>query len=460
MKGMLAPAPIGRSNGRRLSGEGGQAAIFAALTLTLMFSAMGLAVDLGWAYFLKERVQTAADAAASAAAVYALNNGDTCASVTCGTSYSCAGVTPPTNSLQAGCLFGTVDGPPILSATLIENDSAHPPSGLSGVTPSMWIKASVSSSSSNAFLFLSGFKSASINAQAIGGVTSTGSGNCIYALSGSGTSLSTSGSNTISSTCGIFDNGGFSFVGSGSISTTQMLVNGNFSFGGSGNITATKKIQIGGTYSKVGSGTLSPAYTAGSNSITDPFVTVSSPTVGACTYNNTKITGSSGASLTPGVYCGGIDIAGSGDVSFASGTYIINGGGAQYSFKYSGSGNLTGTNVTFYITGQNGYTAEPIHVSGSGNMSFSAPSSGSYKGLLFYQDRTITYAGSNTFTGSGSVTGSLYFPTTTLSFSGSNTAQAQALVAQSISFVGSTSLKADTSGSLTGLATEKAVMLQ
>ena len=51
--------------------RGGQALIFATLTLTVMFGTLGFATDLGWNYFLKTRVQTAADAAASAAAVFA-----------------------------------------------------------------------------------------------------------------------------------------------------------------------------------------------------------------------------------------------------------------------------------------------------------------------------------------------------------------------------------------------------
>lgn len=426
-----------------------------------MFSCLGLSVDLGWAYFLKERVQTAADAGAMAAAVFAMNNGDSCSNATCGVSYTCAGTTPPTNSQQSGCLYATVDGPPVLTATMIENDSAHPPSGLSGVTPTMWIQANVSASNSNSFLFLSGFKTAAVNASAIGGVMTNGSAsNCIYALSGAGTSLSTSGAGDITSTCGIFDNGAFNFNGSGNINTTQLLVNGNFSFGGSGNITASKKIQVGGTYSKVGSGNISPAYTAGSSAISDPFAGIPKPAVGACNQTNFKITGASDTTVFPGVYCGGLEIAGSGNVTFKPGTYIINGGKSTASFKYSGSGNLSGSGVTFFITGKNGYSAMPISVSGSGNMNFSAPSSGTYRGLLFYQDSSSTYAGTNSFSGSGNVTGSLYFPTTSLSYSGSGNAEAQALIAKTITFVGSGDFTQDVTGNLTGLVKTGAALVQ
>ena len=128
-------------------------------------------------------MQTAADAAASAAAVYALNAGDSCMTITCGVTYTCAGVTPPTNSLQAGCLYATVDGPPVFAASLIENDGAHPPAGLTGNTPTMWVKATVTSGNNHYFLYLSGFHSSSILASTIAGTTTIPAGACIYVLS-------------------------------------------------------------------------------------------------------------------------------------------------------------------------------------------------------------------------------------------------------------------------------------
>ena len=448
--------------GTGLRRRNGQVAIFAALTLTLMFGALGLATDLGWDYFLKQRVQTAADAAASAAVVYALGHNDSCSTVTCGTALNCSGITaPPNSSLKAGCLYATVDGPPVVTASMIENDSAHPPSGLTGVTPTMWVKATVSASSPNAFLFMWGFQTATISASAIGGITSTPAGNCIYALSSSGVSITDSGSGNITANCGIYDNGGFSYSGSGNISASQILVNGNFSDSGSGNISATSMIQVGGTYSKTGSGSVSPAHTTGTSTIANPFQGLTAPAAATCPNSNvTSYSDSSPHTLSQGTYCGGLSISGSGNITFNSGTYIINGGSGGHSFSYSGSGNLSGTGVTFIITGQNGYTAEPISISGSGNLTFSAQSSGSYEGLLFFQDPNVSYAGTNTYSGSGNVTGTFYFPTTSLSYSGSGNALAQALVANTITFTGSGNFTKDLTGTLTGLSKPTASLVQ
>ena len=146
MIGTTTGVPAARRT--RWRSESGQAALLATLSLPVLLGAVGLTVDIGWDFFQKMRVQTAADAAASAAAVFALNHNDTCATISCGSALSCATVTaPPTTSLQAGCLFALQDGPPVLSASLIENDSAHLPAGLSGVAPTMWVKATVSNNS-------------------------------------------------------------------------------------------------------------------------------------------------------------------------------------------------------------------------------------------------------------------------------------------------------------------------
>ncbi len=136
----------------RYGSRSGQAMILGTLTLSLLFGAVGFATDLGMSYYTKAQVQTAADAASSAAAMFAYNGGtnsDACSpagTVTCGVSYTCAGVTPPTNALQAGCLYATADAPSGATVTMIENNGAHPPSGMTGNTPGMCMQATITTS--------------------------------------------------------------------------------------------------------------------------------------------------------------------------------------------------------------------------------------------------------------------------------------------------------------------------
>lgn len=435
------------SKSRSLGRRQGQAAIFVTLHLTVTFAMMGFAVDLGFAQYRKRAQQAAADAAAMAAASWAAANGSTCSSgITCGTATNCTIPGTVSTPFGAACVYANANGYSqgggsggTQTVKILANNTNSP---VSGNSPSLWFQVTVGDSYPAIFARFAGLGSLSINTSAVAGVSTTGGGNCIIALSQTGTGFSDSGSGNITTTnCGIYDNS-------------------NFSYSGSGNIT-TLATDYYGTYSKTGSGNLSPAPTKVTSYFSDPFANVPSPPVGSCNQTNYSISDSSPHTLSQGVYCGGLKISGSGNITFNSGTYIINGtdsGGK--SFDYSGSGNLTGSNVMFFITGQNGYTAGPINISGSGNLTFSADSSGSYEGILFYQDRTVTYAASNTYSGSGNVTGTFYFPTTTLSYSGSGNAAYQAVVANKIIMTGSGNFTKDTTGQYTGLVRSVSSLLQ
>lgn len=426
----------------------GQVAVLAALHLTVVFGVLGLAVDLGWGEFRKHAEQVAADSAAMAAASYAAANGSTCSSgITCNQVTNCTIPGTVTTPFGAACKYAqangyTNGGSGGQTVTMLANNTGSP---VSGNSPNLWFKATVGESYPTLFGLFGGVSAFTIHASAVSGVSTTGGSSCIVALSESGTGFTDSGSGNITTTsCGIYDNS-------------------NFKYTGSGNIT-TQSTQYAGTLTDSGSGNLSPAPSKSTSYFSDPFANVPAPAVSTtCNQTNYSISDSSNHTLSPGVYCGGLKISGSGNITFTTGIYIINGtdsGGK--SFDYSGAGNLSGTNVMFFITGQNGYTAGPVNISGSGSLSFSAESSGTYEGILFYQDRSISpaYTAANTYSGSGNVTGTFYFPTTSLTYSGSGNAAYQAIVADQITITGSGNFTKDTSGQYTGLVHTTSSLIQ
>ena len=426
------------------------------LNLTMLFGAIGFAVDLGLGQFKKHAEQAAADAAALAAATYAQANSKTCANgIACNVVTNCTIPVNVTTPFGAACVYAkangyTNGGSGGQTVTIFANNTGTP---VTGNTPSLWFKATVGESYSPLFASFGGVSGLTFHASAIAGTTTAGGGSCIVALSqAAGNSFVDSGSGnvTTSAGCGIYDNSGFSYTGSG-------------------NITAGTTIQYIGNKTMTGSGRVSPAPTVAASPASDPFASLPSPTVGTCTNPNAGlsyplvIADAVAHTLAPGTYCGGMKLAGSGNITFQTGTYILNGTDAGgKSFDYSGSGNLSGANVMFFITGQGGYTAGPINLSGSGNLTFSALSTGTYEGVLFYQDRNISpaYAGTNTYTGSGNVTGTFYFPTTSLSYSGSGNALSQAIVANKVTMTGSGNFTKDLTGSLTGLVKTVTALIQ
>jgi hypothetical protein len=215
-------------------------------------------------------------------------------------------------------------------------------------------------------------------------------------------------------------------------------------------VTAGSATVVGGAVVSNG-GSITPSFTAGVASTSDPFASLPSPAVGACTQTNYN-PGYGNWTLNPGVYCGGIVISNGSTAVFNPGTYIINGGGIQL----IGGSTITGSGVMFYLTGTNS-SYSSVTMSNGVSVTLSAETSGSYLGVLFYQDRSIVSASNATFNGgsSESLTGSLYFPTTAVSFSngaagGGNTA----IVANQVSFTGGTNIKYDPTGLKTGLFTE------
>jgi hypothetical protein len=349
----------------------GQAALLITLNLALLFGVIGFAVDLGYGYLMKNKAQTAADAAAGAAAIWAMNNADSCGAggVSCNTTYNCANppVSPPTNSLQAGCLYakanGFVNDGTSQTVSLIENNTAPP--GVPGNNPSMWIKATVAQTLHNTFSFLSGFRSGSAAAQAIAGITTDPANDCMYALGTSGTVYSQNGSVTVTTNCGIY-------------------VNSDLNKTGSGTITAAS-VQYYGALSQSGSGTIVTSPVHVNKLVADPFAGLTKPTfTNHCDHTNFSV--NSDGTLNPGVYCNGLGVTASPKLTFNPGIYIINGG----SLSIGGSGIMTGNNVMFFITGQYGMTPGPVNVSGSATLNFTAPSTGTYRGLLIFQDPAVS----------------------------------------------------------------------
>ena len=123
-------------------------------------------------------------------------------------------------------------------------------------------------------------------------------------------------------------------------------------------------------------------------------------------------------------------------VTFNPGTYVLAGGG----LTVSGNSTLSGSGVTFYNTsGSGGYA--PISLGGTGTVNLSAPTSGSYKGILFFQDPSVASSQTNgsSIVGNASSTfdGILYFPTTSLSYVGNSSSNGYTfLIADTISLGG------------------------
>jgi hypothetical protein len=117
------------------------------------------------------------------------------------------------------------------------------------------------------------------------------------------------------------------------------------------------------------------------------------------------------------------------------GTYVIRGGG----LNVLGASVITGTGVTFYLTGDSTHPYGGVNIVGATINSLVAPTLGAMEGILFFQDRNISAATAaanpNTIVGASLARseGTFYFPTTKLNYTiNASVAAYTAIVADTI----------------------------
>jgi len=419
----------------------GQTAILLTMGLSVMIGIVGLTVDVGWSYFREQTAQAAAEAAAMGAVKYALDQSS--GTVTCGTNgATCQSATvcpdpipsPPTSSFYAGCLYAKDNGYTTSSSTnakvyLAANTTSSPVSGLS---TQYWVTATVGSVEKHGFSAVLGYLSGMVSAKATAVILPGSNYGCIYVLDPlASDSLDVSGTTQVNAPCGVYVD---------SSSSTALQVKGK----GATLNASPGSIQVVGN--DTGSnGVISPSPTVNSSYVSDPLANVPAPGWTGCDHSNQVNLSGGITALSPGVYCGGIAISGTSVVTFAAGTYILNGGG----LTISGSNTVvTGAGVTFYNTADASHTFAPFSISGGTTLDLTAPLTGSLANVLFFQDQAITSSLTNTISGgsTGVFSGVLYFKNSPVSFSGNSVSSNVSIVADKVTFTGASRIVGSASG--------------
>jgi len=415
--------------------ESGQALVFTALCMTVLLGFMALAIDVGLLFRARRNVQIVADAAAVAAALDYKYNGVVSSAKAAGQAAATAnGMTNGVGGVTVAINLPPSYGPYASSTGFAEAIVIDP-------SPTTFMHIFTHSSS------------ADVSSRAVAGAGSTSG--CMWTLDRSGTDVSLTGSGAISApSCDIYDDS--------SASSALTLT-------GSGSIDA-KAVGVVGGYNETGSGSISPTPVTGIAPAADPLSGLPVPTIptGTCsssctqsntgsgnltisqgTYTNISNTGSGTLTLNPGNYIitGSLTNTGSGSLILGAGNYTIDGnfsstgstsltlGAGLYivegNLTLTGSGSMTGSGVTFYTEGTTAVT-------GSGGMNLTAPTSGTYSGVLFFQSRTDSSSFSLTGSGGDKIQGILYAPDSALSLTGSGSLSvALDMITDSLSVTGS-----------------------
>jgi Flp pilus assembly protein TadG len=393
--------------------EAGQALVFTAVGLVALLGFVGLGIDMGVLRYQKRLQQTAADGAAIAGATNltygGVQTGAQNASASNGFTDNTGGgacATPPTN-LAVDSVTVTVCNGPIVG----------PHAGNTN-----YVEVYVTAGQPTYFMKIFGVNSETITARAVatnlaGGTSGINSG-CLYTLGPPTAAIegvNINGSAILNApTCGIVDNGNYNTKGN------KLDVNaGTFGVSGSANVSGP-----GGTVTCGGGTTNCPTY--GTPASSDPMGSMTPPCTFPCTLPGSAVSINGNGSYT---------ITGSGGgVTYGNGVYTVQ-PGVYTSFKITGTAGSSvvfnsglyifdgnsGNQVTFYFTND-----ATIQTNGTPTINLSAPSSGTYQGILMWQDKNDTNVGpapNGPTLGGNSGTqynGILYFPSDQLTFYGNN----------------------------------------
>jgi hypothetical protein len=399
--------------------EDGQALILIAAALAGLLLGIGLALDTGQLFVSRRAAQTAADAGAWAGASILYAGGSAAQARTAATTDATR------NGYTGGGFIGVTTASPPTSGTYA-NDPGY-------------IEVTITELVLTRFLFGASAGRTAITVHAVAGLARSGSGQAVIVTRSSG-----SGTFTLSGSTDLTIVGG----GSNTNSTSTTAV----SIGGGGNLVGTFH-RVTGNVSAAVAGRMSPAPTTGAAAAADPFAAVAGPsTTGLPVFAGQTIT--TLVTLNPGVYTGLISVGNSGVASLNPGNYVFRAG-----LRTTGSGSLVvvgAGGVLLYIANANypaaGGVCGNLSLAGTGALTLAASRTGSYAGMLVFQDRVCTNGASITVRTGTSLSGTLYVPAATLTIPVANSVTiASQIVAAQLTLNGNNLLTMNfTPASITG----------
>ncbi len=360
--------------------EKGGVAVLAALTFSALLGSAAVAVDLSNLYLNKTQIQSAGDAAALGA-VLALPDAtaagqralDLVSRNTPGGYGSLSGAQDVT--------IGTWDTATRTFAPSTTNQNA------------VQVRTYRTSARANAIPTVFGrfVGVEALNAEAVSIATKLG-GACVYVLDPSASGAFTvSGSGEVAMNCPLQ-------INSSSANAAKT--------GGAAQVQTAITCIVGG-YS---GSSFSPVPLTGCPALKDPLASVPEPTPPSCTVANPTI--SSGVAPANCTYTGTVSLDGS--ITLQSGLFYFKGA----TIKVSNNTSLSGSGITIFLDANS-----TLSLNGTGTISLSAATEGSYKGILIFQSRSTPSNRVLSLGGSGtlSLNGTLYAPSSELQLSGNST---------------------------------------
>jgi hypothetical protein len=194
--------------------------------------------------------------------------------------------------------------------------------------------------------------------------------------------------------------------------------------------------------------TASRYLTTHTSSVADPYARLELPPYPGCTRTRYRLDERKAETISPGIYCGGIEIAGGAKLSLDPGTYILDRG----NFSVRGNGTVNGTGVTLVLTSRSGSNYGVIDIRAGSTIEITAPAGGAsagIPGIAIWADGDQPAAG-DTFDGGSAqnINGAIYMPGRQVEYSGGSPSATHCsqLIAREVTFTGNSYFRHDCDG--------------
>ncbi len=397
------------------------------VVLPVLAGALAIGVETGELYRVKRQMQSAADDAALAGTIDSLAGATS--SIVADARYEAQrnGFTNGSGTVNVAVNVPPTSGPNVGTPNAVEVVITKTQNLTFGAVLNSWMGRT-----SNGYALTARSVAARTPSTSTPTTTTTTTNpvGCLVALTPNNEQgISISSFNNYSGDCAIMSNGTATGIGSNaSISISNF---NNFNLSGDGGIIWTR-----GSLSAQSYGSMTPAPSAAktnqSTSIVDPYASLDTPAPGTCTYTNYSPPAGANLTLSPGTYCGGLIATNKSNVYFTAGTYYVANGDLliQSDNNVSCSNCTNGAGVTFVLTQTTGRNTDigGVSITSQNNVTLSAPNSGTYQGVLFYQDRRVAAGTMNSsskiFTlaslNNATLSGAVYFPNNAINISSIN----------------------------------------
>ena len=371
--------------------------VIMALMAPVMIGSVGLGIDYGLWVYTQQTMQAAADSAAVSAAT--------------------SGSNVATEAEGVAASYGFIKDSGGVTMTVNQ-----PPKSGSHTSSSAAVEVIINSIQTPQFSQLVSAKSFTITVRSVA-VATPGSG-CVLTLNATASgAVTTQGSAVTNLTgCNLYTDSSDSAavtVG-GTASLTANAVGSVGGVSGASNITTTSGIHTG----------VAP--------LSDPYASMSFGSFSGCDQKNYST--NSNATISAGVYCGGISVKAGATLTLNPGIYYLD----QGNLSVEGNGTITGTGVTLVFTSSTGKNYANASISSNATVNLTAPTTGPTAGIVLFGDRNMPVGTTFKLTGGGTQTfgGAIYLPKAALTYSGGSggSTSCTQIIADTVTFTGNSGM--------------------